>query len=100
MARHFPTPILNALANRVPILGCGWAEFISLPFHLSAEAPDREERHRLLDSATMNGCIENYPCSRVYNSGAWLRIGGLPCLAASGRRWERSWPGSHVLRMD
>ncbi|WP_244490426.1 MEKHLA domain-containing protein [Rhizobium sp. Root708] len=59
------------------LFGYGWEEFTSLPSRLSAEAPDREERQRLLDAVGTNGFIENYRGLRVRKSGArfWMEDG-------------------------
>ncbi|MBW9113869.1 MEKHLA domain-containing protein [Rhizobium cauense] len=56
------------------LFGYGWWEFTALPSRLSAEAPEREERQRLLDAVTTNGFIENYRCLRVRKSGARFRM--------------------------
>jgi hypothetical protein len=47
----------------------GWAEFVSLPSRLSAEAPNRAERQRLLDQVTRNGFASNYTGVRISKSG-------------------------------
>ena len=59
------------------LFGYGWDEFTSLPSRLSAEAPDREERQRLLDAVATNGFIENYRGLRVRKSGSrfWMEDG-------------------------
>lgn len=46
-----------------------WDEFITLPSRLSAEAPDRAERQRLLDEVTRNGFISDYRGLRISKSG-------------------------------
>lgn len=46
-----------------------WEEFVGMPSRLSAEAPDREERQRLLDSVTTKGFIDNYRGLRIAKSG-------------------------------
>lgn len=54
-----------------------WREFVTLPSRLSAEAPDREERQRLLDAVTRDGFIANYRGLRVKKSGRhfWMEDG-------------------------
>jgi hypothetical protein len=47
----------------------GWDEFITLPSRLSAEAPDRAERQRLLDAVTRDGFIGDYRGLRIAKSG-------------------------------
>ena len=59
------------------LFGYGWDEFASLPSRLSAEAPDRAERQRLLDAVTANGFSANYRGLRVRKSGSrfWMENG-------------------------
>jgi hypothetical protein len=47
----------------------GWDEFTGLPSRLSAEAPDRAERQRLLDAVTRDGFIGDYRGIRIAKSG-------------------------------
>jgi hypothetical protein len=51
-----------------------WDEFVTLPSRLSAEAPDRAERQRLLDEVTRSGFVSNYSGIRVAKSGRRFRI--------------------------
>lgn len=53
-----------------------WEEFIQLPSRLSAEAPDRAERQRLLDAVARQGYISNYQGIRIAKSGRRFEIGG------------------------
>ena len=46
-----------------------WEEFMSLPSRLSAEAPDRAERQRLLDEVRRNGFMTGYRGVRIAKSG-------------------------------
>ena len=46
-----------------------WDEIVSLPSRLSAPAPDRDERQRLLDAVTKDGFISNYRGLRIAKSG-------------------------------
>ncbi|MGZ2461573.1 MEKHLA domain-containing protein [Rhizobium sp. JGI 0001019-L19] len=46
-----------------------WDEFITLPSRLSAEAPDRAERERLLNAVAANGFIADYRGLRIAKSG-------------------------------
>lgn len=52
-------------------------EFITIPSRLSAEAPNREERQRLLDAVARNGFIDNYRGLRIAKSGRrfWIESG-------------------------
>lgn len=53
-----------------------WAELIGMPSRLSAEAPDREERQRLLDQVSTKGFIDNYRGLRIAKSGRRFWIEG------------------------
>jgi len=78
----------------------GWDEFITLPSRLSAEAPDRAERQRLLDAVTRDGFIADYRGLRIAKSGrrfwieratVWQLIdeaGALRGQAATFRDWR------------
>ena len=52
----------------------GWDEIITLPSRLSAEAPDRAERQRLMEAVARNGFIADYSGVRVAKSGRRFRI--------------------------
>jgi hypothetical protein len=54
-----------------------WAEFTRLPSRLSAEAPDRAERQRLLDAVARDGFAAGYRGVRVAKSGRrfWIEDG-------------------------
>ena len=49
--------------------GYSWDDFTRLPSRLSAEAPDRNERQRLLDAVARSGFIDDYRGIRVSKSG-------------------------------
>jgi PAS domain-containing protein len=49
--------------------GYSWEEFLRLPSRLSAEAPERGERERLLAAVRRQGFIENYRGVRIAKSG-------------------------------
>ncbi len=51
-----------------------WDEFITLPSRLSAEAPDRAERQRLLEAVARNGYLRGYQGMRIDKSGRRFRI--------------------------
>ena len=53
-----------------------WNEIVSLPSRLSAEAPNREERQRLLDAVTRDGFISDYRGMRIAKSGRRFWIEG------------------------
>lgn len=46
-----------------------WQEFMTLPSRLSAEAPDRAERQKLLDEVARNGFLSGYRGLRVAKTG-------------------------------
>lgn len=54
-----------------------WDEFITLPSRLSAEAPNREERARVLEAVTRDGFIRGYRGVRISKSGRrfWIDDG-------------------------
>ena len=51
-----------------------WAEFVGLPSRLSAEAPERGERERLLARVATHGFIDDYSGIRISKSGHRFRI--------------------------
>jgi len=51
-----------------------WAELTRTPSRLTAEAPNREERARLLARVTRDGFIDNYSGVRISKSGRRFRI--------------------------
>lgn len=51
-----------------------WPAFIALPSRFSAEAPNREERARLLDRVTRQGYIDDYSGVRIARSGRRFMI--------------------------
>ena len=68
-------PIFNyANKTALGLFEMSWEQFTSLPSRLSAEAPNREERARLLAEVTANGCIRNYAGVRISSQGRRFRI--------------------------
>ena len=53
-----------------------WSEFVALPSRLSAEAPNRADRQRLLDAVTRDGFICDYRGLRIAKSGRRFWIEG------------------------
>ena len=51
-----------------------WENFTRLPSRFSAEAPDREERARLLARVARDGYIDDYAGVRIAASGRRFRI--------------------------
>ncbi len=65
-----------------------WDEFIQLPSRLSAEAPNRDERQRLLDQVARQGFASGYRGLRVARSGRrfWIEDGTVwQLLDADGK---------------
>jgi MEKHLA domain len=94
-------PILN-YGNRaaLKLWEISWEEFTRTPSRLTAEAPRREERARLLDIVTRQGFIEDYSGIRISKSGRRFEISratvwnlvskaGEPCgQAATFSEWK------------
>lgn len=51
-----------------------WGEFTSTPSRFTAEAPNREERAKLLAEVTANGFIDNYSGIRISSTGKRFKI--------------------------
>jgi hypothetical protein len=68
-------PILN-YANRtgLRLFELSWDELIVMPSRLTAEAPERDQRARLLAEVSAKGFIDNYSGVRVTQSGRRFRI--------------------------
>lgn len=94
-------PILNyGNATALELWEMPWDEFTKTPSRLTAEAPNREERARLLAAVTAHGFIDNYSGVRISKTGrrflitqatVWnlLTEEGLPCgQAASFKSWS------------
>jgi hypothetical protein len=77
-----------------------WEELTRTPSRLTAEAPNRDERARLLEAVTTRGFIDDYSGVRISKNGrrfrifratVWnlLTVDGKPCgQAAMFNRWE------------
>lgn len=94
-------PILNyGNATALALWEMSWEELTRTPSRLTAEAPLREERARLLAEVTAHGFIDNYSGIRISKSGRRFRIAqatvwnlvtetGAPCgQAATFNQWE------------
>ncbi len=70
-------PILT-YGNRtaLDLFELSWAELTRMPSRLTAEAPDRDERARLLARVSANGYIDDYAGVRVSRTGRRFRIEG------------------------
>jgi hypothetical protein len=68
-------PILNyGNAAALALWEMSWEELTRTPSRLTAEAPNREERARLLDAVTRRGFIDDYSGVRISKSGRRFRI--------------------------
>jgi MEKHLA domain len=94
-------PVLNyGNAAALQLWEMSWDELTRTPSRLTAEAPNREERARLLAEVTANGFIENYSGVRISKNGRRFRIaqatvwnlldahGNAAGQAAMFSRWE------------
>lgn len=68
-------PILN-YGNRtaLELWEMSWDEFTRTPSRLTAEAPRRDERARLLEAVARQGFIDNYSGIRISKSGRRFEI--------------------------
>ena len=94
-------PVLN-YGNRAALTlwEMTWEELTRTPSRFTAEAPNREERARLLSEVTSRGFIDDYSGVRISKTGRRFRIHratvwnlitevGMPCgQAAMFDRWE------------
>ncbi len=68
-------PILNyGNAAALALWEMSWEEFTRTPSRLTAEAPNREARARLLAAVTANGFIDDYSGIRISKTGRRFRI--------------------------
>lgn len=70
-----PDPILN-YGNQAALTlwDTTWEALTHMPSRLTAEAPNREERARLLEQVTRDGFIDNYAGIRISRTGRRFRI--------------------------
>ena len=94
-------PVLNyGNAAALALWEMPWPELTRTPSHLTAEAPNREERARLLETVKTRGFIDDYSGVRISKTGRRFRIAqatvwnlvssdGKPCgQAAMFAHWE------------
>jgi hypothetical protein len=68
-------PVLNyGNAAALALWEMTWEEFIRTPSRFTAEAPNREERARLLAAVTAQGFIDDYSGVRITRTGRRFRI--------------------------
>lgn len=93
-------PVLNyGNATALDLWQMTWDELTRTPSRFTAEAPERDERARLLAAVTANGFIDDYSGIRISKTGRRFRIAratvwnlldrdGKPCgQAATFREW-------------
>jgi hypothetical protein len=82
---HAPFVVVSHGTEADPVLNYGnqaalalwemsWAELTHTPSRLTAEAPNREERVRLLAAVTARGFIDDYTGIRISQTGRRFRI--------------------------
>jgi MEKHLA domain len=94
-------PVLNyGNATALALWSMTWEQFTRTPSRFTAEAPNRDERARLLAAVTARGHIDDYSGVRITQDGRRFRIAratvwnlitetGEPCgQAATFRQWE------------
>lgn len=70
-------PIFNfANPAALALFAMDWPTFTALPSRYSAEAPNREERARLLQRVTDHGYIADYQGIRIARTGQRFRVSG------------------------
>lgn len=68
-------PVLNyGNQTALDLWEMSWAELTGTPSRFTAEAPNREERARLLAEVTTRGFIDDYSGVRISKSGRRFRI--------------------------
>lgn len=108
---HAPFVLVSHGTESDPVLNYGnaaaqalwemsWEKLTQTPSQFTAEAPNREERARLLAQVSAHGFIENYAGTRISSTGHRFRIqravvwnliaenGQLCGQAAAFDRWE------------
>ena len=68
-------PVLNyGNASALALWEMSWEELTRTPSRLTAEAPNREERAKLLEAVTARGFIDDYSGVRISKGGRRFRI--------------------------
>ena len=93
-------PILNyGNAAALALWEMSWEELTRTPSRLTAEAPNREERARLLDVVTKRGFIDDYSGVRISKSGRRFRISRATVWNLISERRRALRPGGDVRQM-
>jgi hypothetical protein len=92
-------PLLD-YGNRgaLAVFGYEWTDFVGMPSRLTAEAPNREERQRLLDAVTRDGYIADYAGIRISRSGRRFRIEDAVVWTVSDAQGRRSGQAAAIGR--
>ncbi|HXH71586.1 MAG TPA: MEKHLA domain-containing protein [Mariprofundaceae bacterium] len=70
-----PDPVFNyGNLTALRLFEMDWQQFTCLPSRLSAEAPNQEERARLLQRVSQAGYIDDYAGIRISSTGHRFRI--------------------------
>ena len=70
-----PDPILTyGNLKALALFDLSWEELTAMPSRLTAEAPDRDERERLLAQVAAKGYIDDYCGVRISSKGRRFRI--------------------------
>lgn len=70
-----PDPLMRyANLEGLALFELSWEQLITMPSRLTAEAPRREERDRLLQQVARQGYIDDYSGLRVTSTGKRFRI--------------------------
>ena len=73
-----------------------WEELTRTPSRLTAEAPNREERARLLEAVTRRGFIDDYSGMRISKGGRRFRISRATVWNLISETGEPLRPGGDV----
>ncbi len=94
-------PILNyGNAAALALWEMSWAELTATPSRLTAEAPNREERARLLAAVAANGFIDDYSGIRISKNGRRFRIAQATVWNLLDERGKFSGQAAMFLRWE
>ena len=101
VARNGGDPVLNyGNATALELWQMSWEELTCTPSRFTAEAPERDQRARLLAAVTANGFIDDYSGVRISKSGTALPHRARDSVESRGRRRETIRPGGDVPGVD
>lgn len=94
-------PVLNyGNATALALWEMSWAELTRTPSRLTAEAPNREERARLLMAVAANGFMDDYSGIRISKAGRRFRIAQATVWNLLDERGKYSGQAAMFLRWD